>query len=101
MEELEDEANFKLAQGGELVVIKGVEGVAFEVDLARGGGIESAEDMEKGAFAAAAGAGNGDDLAGEDFQGDAPEGIHLDIPGLVGFMEIASFQHKKASLRDK
>jgi hypothetical protein len=45
MEELKDEADFELAEGGELVVVEGVEGVALKVDLARGGGVEGTEDM--------------------------------------------------------
>ena len=37
--------------------------MAFEVDLTGGGNIESTEKMEEGAFAAAAGAGDGDDFS--------------------------------------
>jgi hypothetical protein len=45
VEELKDEADLELAEGGEFVVVKGMEGVAFKVDLARGGGVEGTEDM--------------------------------------------------------
>ena len=100
MEELEDEADFELAKAGEGVVVHGVEGQAINVGLARSGGIEGTEDMKEGAFAAAAGTGDGDNFAGEDFQTDAPEGIHPGIAGLVGFMKISCFEHKKAGLRD-
>ena len=67
MEKLEYEADLELPEGGELVIVQGVEGVAFEVDLAGGGGVESAEDVEEGAFSATAGSGDGNDLTRLDF----------------------------------
>ena len=100
VEELEDEADLELAQAGEGVVVHGVEREAVDVHLAGAGGVEGAEDVKEGAFATAAGSGDSDDLPGENFQANAPEGIHLGIAGLVGFMEIAGFEHKKAGLRD-
>jgi len=100
VEELKDEADFELAQAGEGVVVHGVEREAVDVHLAGAGGVEGAEDVKEGAFAAAAGSGDGDDFPRENFQAHAPEGIHLGIAGLVGFVEIAGFEHKKAGLRD-
>ena len=41
--------------------------MSFEIGLARSGGVESSEDMEESAFSTAAGAGDGDDFAREDF----------------------------------
>ena len=67
MEELENEADSESSEGGQFVVVKGVEGMSFEIGLARSGGVESSEDMEESAFSAAAGAGDSDDFAGEDF----------------------------------
>jgi hypothetical protein len=101
VEELEDEADFELAQAGEGVVVHGVEGQAFEVDLAGGGGVERAEDVKEGAFPAATGSGDGHDLARENFEGNASEGLHPCIAGLVGFVEITRFEHKKAGLGDR
>jgi hypothetical protein len=101
MEELEDEADLELAQGGELIVVKGMEGVPLKVDLAGGGCVEGTEDMQEGAFAAATGSGDGHDLARENFEGNASESLHLGIAGLVGLMKIACLEHKKAGLRDK
>ena len=57
--------------------------------------IESAENVEESAFAATTGAGNGHNLPWEDFQGNPPKGMNLGIPGGVGFMKIAGFEHKK------
>lgn len=41
--------------------------MAFKVELTGGGDIESTEKMEESAFAATAGAGDGDDLSWENF----------------------------------
>ena len=100
MEELENEADFHLAKAGEGIVVHGVKGKAVDIGLSRGGGVEGAEDVKEGAFAATAGSRNGDNFTGQNFQANAPQGIHLGITGLVGFVEIACFEHKKAGLRD-
>ena len=71
MEELENEADSESSEGGQFVVVKGVEGMSFEISLARSGGIEGSEDMEESAFSAAAGTGDGNDFAWEYFQSDA------------------------------
>ena len=71
MEELENEADSESSEGGQFVVVKGVEGMSFEISLARSGGIEGSEDMEECAFSAAAGTGDGNDFAWEDFKSDA------------------------------
>ena len=65
--EKEGDSVYELPERSELFVAEGVEGVAFKVDLAGGGCVEGAEDVEKGAFPAAAGPGDGDDLPGQDF----------------------------------
>ena len=67
VKELEDEADFQASECGEFIVVEGVKGMAFEVDLTRGGNIKSAEKMEESAFAATAGAGDGDDFSWENF----------------------------------
>ena len=98
MEKLKHKANFKAPKGGEFGVIQRVERVPLEVGLASGGGVQSSEDMEEGAFAAAAGSGDGDNLAGKDFEADPSQGVNLGIPRGVGFMKIASFEHRKEQI---
>ena len=71
MEELENEADSESSEGGQFVVVKGVEGMSFEIGLARSGGIEGSEDMKESTFSAAAGTGDGNDFAWEYFQSDA------------------------------
>jgi len=71
VEELENEADSESSEGGQFVVVKGVEGMSFEISLARSGGIEGSEDMEESAFSAAAGTGDGNDFTWEDFESDA------------------------------
>lgn len=71
VEELENEADFKASEGGQFVVVQGVEGMSFEISLARSGGVEGSKDMEESAFSTSAGTGDGNDFAWEDFQSDA------------------------------
>jgi len=73
--------------------------MTFEVDLTGGGNIEGAEKMEESAFAAAAGAGDGDDFSCEDFERDPAECIDPSFAGLIRFMEITSFEHGKSGFR--
>ena len=40
MKELENESDFETPKGGEFIVVEGVKGMAFEVGLAGGGGVE-------------------------------------------------------------
>lgn len=100
MKELKNKTDFVATKFGQFVVIERVERMALQVGLARGRGIKRSEDVEKGAFAASAGSGDGDDFAGQDFDGYATEGIDAGITGLIGLMEITSFEHKKSALRD-
>ena len=83
MKELENEADFQASECGEFIVVEGVKGMAFEVDLTGGRNIESTEKMEESAFAATAGAGDGDDFSWENFQSDAAQGIHAGFACLV------------------
>jgi len=71
VEELENKADSESSEGGQFVVVKGVEGVSFEIGLARSGGVEGSEDMKESTFSAAAGAGDGNDFTWEDFESDA------------------------------
>jgi hypothetical protein len=65
MEKLKHEADFQAPEGGEFGVIQGMEGVTFEVGLACRGSVEGSKDMEKGAFAASARSGDGNNLPRE------------------------------------
>ena len=96
MEELKNKADFQAAEGGELVIVEGVKGMTFEVDLAGGRGIEGAEKMEESAFAATAGTGDGDDFSWENFESDPAEGIDPSFAGLIRFVEITGFEHGKS-----
>ena len=71
VEELENKADSESSECGQFVVVKGVEGVSFEIGLARRGGVEGSEDMKESTFSAAAGAGDGNDFTWEDFESDA------------------------------
>ena len=71
VEELENKADSDSSECGQFVVVKGVEGVSFEIGLARSGGVEGSEDMKESTFSAAAGAGDGNDFTWEDFESDA------------------------------
>lgn len=72
VEKLKHESNFKASKGGEFGVIQGVERVTLEVGLASRWGVESSEDVEKGAFTASAGSGDRHNLPRKDFQGNPP-----------------------------
>lgn len=101
VKKLENEANFQAAQGGKFIVVEGMKREPFEVDLAGAGGIEGTEEVKESAFSATAGTGDGDNFAGENFEGDPAEGVDPHIPRLVGFVKGAGFEHGKLNLRDK
>ena len=98
MKKLKDEADFEASKGGEFGVVQGVKGVAFEVSLAGGGGVEGSENVEEGAFTASARPGDGHDLAGENLEGHTPKRMHLGIPRGIGLMKIAGFEHEKSQI---
>ena len=98
MKKLENKSDFKTSEGGEFGVIQGMEGVAFEVSLAGGGGVEGSENVEEGAFTASARPGDGHNLPRQDFQGDPAEGVHLRIPRRIGLMKVTSFEHKEGQI---
>lgn len=100
VEELENKTDFQLAEAGEGIVVHGVDGKALQVNLTGSGGIEGSKNVQESAFATPAGPRNGHDFPGKDFEGDPAESLHLGIARLIGLMEIACFEHKKAGLRD-
>jgi hypothetical protein len=72
---LENEPELAAAQAGEAVFRQADDLFAVEEDAAGGGVIESGEEAEEGAFAAAGGAHDGDELAGRDVEIEAAEDI--------------------------
>ncbi len=77
VERLEDEPEFVRAEAGGIGPI--VEGSVAESDLALGGSIESAQEVEEGRFPAAAGSDEGDVFAGADLEADVVDRHHLSV----------------------
>ena len=74
VELLEDEADLF---GAEVIEGGGAHGAgvgAVDAELAAGGLVEAAEEIDEGAFAGAGGAGDGDPLAGDDREGGVGQG---------------------------
>ena len=80
VEELEDEADFVAAEAGEIVIGEGGDGLAVDADLARGGAVQAADEIEEGGLAGARGSDDGDHLAARDFQMDGFERSDLAFP---------------------
>ena len=51
--------------------------------------------MEESAFPATARSRDSNDFAGENFQGDATQGIYTGFASFIRFMEITGFEHGK------
>ena len=98
VEELEDDAEGVAAVVREFAFAGGVEREAVHADLAGGGCVEAAEDVEEGAFAAAAGAGDGGEVAGCEIEGDAVEGADFSGAGGIDSRDLAEFDHGAASV---
>ena len=77
VEELEDDAEAFAAVGGEGGFVGGVQGESVDDDLTGGGLVESAEEIEQGAFAAAAGPGDSAERMRGDFERDVAQGVHF------------------------
>ena len=89
VEGLEDEADFLVADAGELVVVERGDVVAVEPVVALGGRVEAADEVHQRGFAGAGGAHDGDVLVVADAEVDAAEGVDLLVAHLVGLPEIA------------
>lgn len=87
--ELENEADVAVAESGELAGRVAGDIFAVVEDFAAVGGVERAEDVEKGAFAGTAGAGDGDHFTVGDDEVDAAQ----DAEGAVAFDDIFDFYH--------
>jgi hypothetical protein len=88
VKELEDEADFVAADAGEVVIGEPGEADAVDGDMAGGGGVESADEVEEGGLAGAGGSDEGDHFALGDGEGDAGEGddfaLAVEFLGEVG-----------------
>ena len=93
VEKLEDDAERVAAVMGEFTLTGGVEGESIDAHFARSGGVETAENVEEGAFAATAGAGNGGEVAGGQIERDAIESAELAGARGIGSRDIAEFDH--------
>lgn len=94
IEKLEDDAEAFAAVSGEGGVIRAVEGETVDEDFARGGLIESAEQVEQSAFAAAAGSGHGAEGERFDFQRDVTEGVHFAGGGGIKAADMTKADHR-------
>ncbi len=81
--ELEDETDVETAVLGELGVVGGGEIEIAVEDLAGGGTVKTAEDVEESGFAAAGGAEEDHHLAGEELDVDAAKGVDLHLAHVV------------------
>lgn len=80
VEGLEDEAECSESECGAVFAAEVLGGLSLDVDLALCGGVDEAEEVEEGGFAAAGGSGDGDEVAGLD----------VDVAGLECFDALAS-----------
>ena len=61
--ELVDEADLPAAEDGQFFTALGVDVLAVQIDVAAGGDVHTADDVQEGGFAAAGGADDGDEFA--------------------------------------
>ena len=89
VEGLEDEADFLVADAGQLIVVELADEMAVEPVAAFAGGIEAADEVHEGGFAGAGGAHDGDVFVAADAQGDAVESVDLLLGAhVVGLPEV-------------
>ena len=90
---LEDETYLTVAYVGQLVAAEGGHIGAVDDIVAGGGGVETAQDVEQGGFAAARGAHDADKLARFDAEGDATQGVHRLFADLEIAFEVFNFNN--------
>ncbi len=88
IEGLEDEADFLIANAGELVVVEFGDVVAVEPVAALGGRVEAADEVHQRGFSGAGGAHDRDVFVLTNAEVDAAEGVDLLVTHLVGLPEI-------------
>ena len=95
IEKLEDDAELFAAVGGQGGFVGGVQREFVHGDFAGGGLVESAEEIEQGAFAAAAGTGHGAEGAGFDFQRHVAQGVHFAGGRGINAGDMTEADHRK------
>ncbi len=73
---------------GQFVAVKAANIDAVQRVAAGGGAVEAADGVHQGGLAGAAGAHDGDELAGKNLQGDVAHGMHLDLARVIGLAEV-------------
>jgi len=66
--------------------------LALEVNMAGGGSIQEADNVHESRFAATAGTGDGDKLAGKNVKADTVEGVEAGIARVVGLDDFLKRQ---------
>ena len=94
VEELEDEARLLAPQAGRLRVAQAADHLAVEHDLAAGGPVEPAEQLEQRALAGAGRAHQGHELAAADLERDASQGLDLAVAEPVALGQVAGFEDR-------
>ena len=91
IEELENETDFAVANGGELARggILNHQAIKFDRSFCRR--IQTAEDVHEGGFAAARGTDDGDEFACVDVERDVVEGADFFVAKAVDFADVAEF----------
>ena len=95
VEKLEDDAQAFTAVGGQRVFIRGVQGESVDIDLSGGGLIEPAEQVEQGAFAAAAWSGHRAKGMRGNFQRNIAQGVHFPAGRGIKTGDMAQADHGK------
>ena len=97
MVRLKDEADLLVADARELEVVEAPEVFAVEEELAGGGAVEGADDVEERAFAAAGRADDGNAFAAREVERDALEHIDALGPGSGGvlFGDVLELQERR------
>ena len=98
VEKLEDDAQTFAAVGGQRVFIRGVQGESVDRDLTGGGLIESAEQVEQGAFAAAAWSGHRAKGMRGNFQRNIAQGVHFPAGRGIKTGDMAQADHGKSEV---
>jgi hypothetical protein len=85
---LKDEPDALAADFRQLIIAHAGDILIPQKVLAGGGAVEATEEIEHGRFAGAGGSHDGHQLAGADLQGDAAQGMHLELAHGVGFGDV-------------
>ena len=99
MMRLKDEADLRIAKQGELIAGHGSQVLIIERDLASGGRIERADDVQQGGLARARGADDGHRFAGRDGERDIAQHWcrrHA-INSSKGFRNVRECEHGEKS----